>query len=162
MFPFRKIERKIQERIFRIDEQVLKLSLKNMHTFLLFLPTFIHLFTVLSQKRTSFCLPDESSFFRLYSTFSGKTRQNQESLGATAVKGTVAALFLCPQQRQNGLYFFVVLCSNKEQHKQLRREEFEPKIMQHLQNKDKIAPVSPLQNTRFMLYLCCIAINKVE
>ena len=64
-----------------------------------------HLFTVLSQIKTNFCLSDDSSFFHIFGTFSGKYRQNQGKLGAAAVNGTVAALFLCPQQRQNGLYF---------------------------------------------------------
>jgi hypothetical protein len=44
LFPFRKIERKIQERIFRIDEQVLKFSFKK----------YAHLFTVLTYIYTPF------------------------------------------------------------------------------------------------------------
>ena len=58
-----------------------------------------------AKKERTFVYQMRVRFFHLYSTFSGKLRQNQGKLGAAAVNGTVAALFLCPQQRQNRLYF---------------------------------------------------------
>jgi hypothetical protein len=55
--------------------------------------------------------------FHIFSTFSGKIRQNQGILGAAAVNRTVAALFLCPQQRQNGLYFLLFFAQIKNSKK---------------------------------------------
>ena len=57
--------------IYRADNSV------KSHTFLLFLSAFAHLFTVLSHKRTNFCLPDKSSFFCHFGRFWGKITLNQ-------------------------------------------------------------------------------------
>ena len=55
-------EKKIGMRNSKKDKQLTNKGKILLHYFLLFLPTFTHLFTVLSQQKTHFCLPTKVRF----------------------------------------------------------------------------------------------------
>ena len=96
---------------------------------------------LLRQQKTNFCLPDESSFFHIFGTFSGKIRQNQGKIREiTRCSGHwyCHSVIFMPAAARKSTLLFVVLCSNKERQKHCVVRELNQKAYKLFQTRTKL------------------------
>ena len=72
-----------------------------------------------NQKRTNFCLPDESSFFVFLGVFEAKLRHTKENYVKSESERLkmLLQLYFMLENTKNASVLFVVLCANKERQK---------------------------------------------